>query len=204
MTLRIGITGNIGAGKSTVCREFARLGIPTYYADIRAKELMAENAVLRRSIIAAFGPETYTAEGALDRAYLSSVVFGDEAALTTLNRLVHPAVAKDAAKWHDEQSTPYTLHEAAILYEIGAQEQYDAIVVVSCPEPIRQARVMLRDGVTEAAFRERAARQWSDAQKEAAADYLIRNDGSSLLFPQLLRVDRKLRARVSQTAATRT
>lgn len=204
MTLRIGITGNIGAGKTTVCHEFARLGIPTYYADARAKELMVENTVLRRSIIAAFGPKTYTAEGALDRSFLSSIVFGDEAALTTLNKLVHPAVAKDAVKWHKDQTAPYTLHEAAILYEIGAQEQYHAIVVVSCPEPIRQARVVLRDGMTAQAFRERAARQWSDAQKEAAADYLIRNDGSCLLLPQILRVDRKLRAKAAESKASRT
>lgn len=188
-----------------MCHEFDRLGVPVYYADARAKELMVSDISLKRGIIAAFGPRSYTQDGALDRSYLSTTVFGDEPALGVLNALVHPAVEKDAKRWHDAHSAaPYTLHEAAIIFEIGARDKYEAIVVVSCPEPIRKARVMQRDGMTARAFGERAARQWTDAQKEAAADYIINNDGSSLILPQILRLDRNLRTIARQATATRT
>lgn len=194
MALRIGITGNIGAGKTTVCREFERLGVPVYYADPRAKQLMNEHTQLRGQIIATFGKQAYTSEGVLDRDYLGKLAFADPAALDALNALVHPVVAADADSWHAAQSAPYTLHEAAILYEIGATASYRAIVVVACPLPLRKQRVLKRDRLTSEAFEQRAARQWSDDKKEAAADYLIQNDGRALLLPQLLALDRQLRA----------
>ena len=192
MAKQIGITGNIGAGKTTVCRELERLGVPVYYADQRAKTLMATDAALRTAITAEFGPEAYTPEG-LNRTYIGELVFTHPERLTALNALVHPAVAQDAARWHAEQRADYTLHEAAILLEIGAQDRYDAVVVVHCPEPIRRRRVMQRDGSTAEAFAQRAAQQWPDERKVAAADYVIVNDGSRLLLPQLLRLDRQLR-----------
>ena len=192
MSKRIGITGNIGAGKSTVCREFERLGVPVYYADDRAKQLMVEDDALREAIKDRFGKQAYTAQG-LDRAYLGSRVFGDGVALAELNRLVHPVVARDGGVWHEQQTHPYTLHEAAILYEIGAANQYEAVVVVSCPAAERRRRVMQRDGITAAQFEQRAANQWADARKEAAADCLLTNDGRTLLLPQILGLDRQFR-----------
>ena len=199
MALRIGITGNIGAGKTTVCRDFERLGVPVYYADVRAKELMNENPELRRSIADDFGVESYGPDGALNRPYLAERVFNDPAALARLNAYVHPTVAADAAAWHGRQTAPYTLHEAAILLEIGSREHYDGMIVVACPYPIRMARVMVRDGISETAFAARADKQWSDDRKEAAADFLIRNDGHHLLLPQVLATDRQLRQRAHQS-----
>ena len=193
MGKRIGITGNIGAGKTTVCREFERLGIPVYYADQRAKDLMRADPELRAGISQAFGAGAYSATGELDRQYLSRRVFGNETDLQRLNGLVHPVVARDALRWHAEQTAPYTLHEAAILFEIGAAAEYDAIIVVAAPYAVRMSRVTRRDGATEAAFSARAAQQWPDDQKEAAADYLITNDGRRLLLPQVLRIDRAIR-----------
>ena len=192
MPKRIGITGNIGAGKTTVCREFERLGVPVYYADDRAKQLMTENIGLRKAIISRFGEGAYSAEG-LNRVYLSSHVFGDVRALADLNSLVHPVVARDGAAWHREQTHPYTLHEAAILFEIDAAEEYDEVIVISCPVEVRRRRVMQRDAITAEQFEQRAARQWTDERKEAAADRLIRNDGRTLLLPQILRLDRQFR-----------
>ncbi|MCP9235351.1 dephospho-CoA kinase [Lewinella sp. JB7] len=191
--LRIGITGNIGAGKTTVCREFERLGVPVYYADLRAKLLMRDDHQLRTAISKRFGEQSYTTDGELNRPYLAERVFGHEAELADLNALVHPAVARDAAAWHAAQHHPYTLHEAAILYEIGASGGYDRIVVVACPRPMRIQRVMLRDGIAREAVESRMARQWTDADKEAAGDYLIVNDGVKLILPQILRTDRLLR-----------
>ena len=189
----VGITGNIGAGKTTVCREFERLGVPVYYADTRAKQLMQENSELRAAIADAFGPEAYRTDGTLDRSWLAARVFGDGAALERLNALVHPAVARDAATWQSRQKAPYTLHEAAILLEIGSAEVYDAVVVVDCPRPIRERRVRERDGIDAAAFAARADKQWSDRRKRAAADFVVVNDGLTLLLPQVLRLDRRLR-----------
>ena len=198
MPLSIGITGNIGAGKTTVCHEFARLGVPVYYADQRAKELMNEDAGLKQLILDDFGAEAYGPEGRLDRAHLARLVFHDPAALARLNGYVHPAVARDAREWQQRQTAPYTLHEAAIILEIGSRDRYDALVVVSCPYPVRLQRVQARDGITEADFAARADKQWSDERKEAAADYLIRNDGRQLLLPQILRIDAQLRRQSHQ------
>ncbi|CAH1000220.1 Dephospho-CoA kinase [Neolewinella maritima] len=192
MAKRIGITGNIGAGKTTVCREFERLGVPVYYADVRAKALMTDDPDLRQAIIQRFGVQSYSA-GGLNRAYLSERVFGDADELRALNALVHPAVARDASRWYADQDASYTLHEAAILFEIAAATLYDATIVVACPEPIRMQRVTARDGITPAQFNERAAQQWTDARKEAAGTYLIHNDGKQLLLPQILTLDRLLR-----------
>ena len=200
--MRIGITGNIGAGKTTVCREFARLGVPVYYADVRAKSLMETDAGLVEGIRSAFGPGTYRADGRLDRGYLAERVFRDRAQLEQLNALVHPAVARDAARWHAEQSAPYTLHEAAILFEIGATDGYDAMVVVACPYAVREARVRLRDGLSAEAFAARADKQWPDARKEAAADHLIVNDGRRLILPQVLRLDRIFRGGAAPKAVS--
>lgn len=193
MGKRIGITGNIGAGKTTVCREFERLGVPVYFADVRAKELMVSDAGLREGILETFGTRSYLQDGRIDRAYLAGQVFGDAAALARLNALVHPVVARDAAGWHDSHHTPYTLHEAAILFEIGADAEYDAMVVVDCPYPVRQRRVMSRDGITVEAFAARANEQWPDDRKREAADYLIVNDGKRLILPQVLALDRIFR-----------
>ncbi len=198
MPLSVGITGNIGAGKTTVCQDFERLGVPVYYADARAKELMHEDHHLRQLITGDFGTESYTAEGILDRAYLAGRVFSDPAALARLNGYVHPVVAADAAEWHHRQTAPYTLHEAAILLEIGSRDQYDAVVVVACPYRTRMARVMQRDGITEADFAARADKQWTDERKEAAADHLIINDGRRLLLPQILHLDELLRQQSHQ------
>ncbi len=194
MTKRIGITGNIGAGKTTVAREFERLGIPVYYADARARELMQSDGELRAAIAEAFDERAYTSEGQLNRTYLAERVFERPTELAKLNALVHPAVARDALHWHRRQSAPYTLHEAAILLEIGAARAYDALVVVTAPYPVRLRRVMERDGATEEAVATRAARQWTEERKARAADFLIVNDGLHLLLPQVLRTDRQLRA----------
>lgn len=186
----LAITGNIGSGKTTVCREFERLGIPVYYTDTAAKRLMVEDQQLIDGLIAAFGPDTYLPDGSLNRQYLAKRAFGDQLELARLNALVHPAVQRDAESWRARQSAPYTLYESALVFEIDAADRFDAVVVVAAPEALRRKRVMLRDGVTAEAFDARAAKQWTDKDKEAGADHLIINDGKRLIFPQVLAVHR--------------
>jgi len=191
------ITGNIGSGKTTVCQQFERLGVPVYYADAAAKRLMLEDAVLRAGLIAAFGLETYLPDGSLNRAWLAERAFSNDEALARLNGLVHPAVHRDAAAWRETHAAaPYTLYEAAIVFELGREDYFDGVVVVAAPEPVRRTRVLARDKTTEAAFTARAAKQWPDEQKEAAADYVIENHGGRLLLPQVLKMHRILTERL--------
>lgn len=186
------VTGNIGSGKSTVCRQFELMNIPVYYADTAAKRLMHEDQALITGLKAAFGEETYLSDGTLNRPWLAKKAFSDDQALATLNSLVHPAVHRDAAAWRSRQTAPYTLYEAAIVFELGRQDDFAGVIVVAAPEEIRKSRVMQRDGVNAAAFQARAAKQWPDDKKEAVADFLIVNDGRRLLLPQILRLHRIL------------
>ncbi|MFT5998502.1 MAG: dephospho-CoA kinase [Neolewinella sp.] len=186
------VTGNIGSGKSTVCEQFEQMDIPVYYADAAAKRLMHEDQPLVAALKVAFGKETYLPNGTLNRSWLAKKAFSDDTALATLNNLVHPAVHRDAAAWRSRQMAPYTLYEAAIVFELGRQDDFTGVIVVAAPEDVRKTRVMQRDGVDEAAFLARAAKQWPDDKKEGAADFLIVNDGRQLLLPQILRLHREL------------
>jgi dephospho-CoA kinase len=165
---------------------------------------MTESDELRRSIIALFGDEAYSrvelhrsnADGgeqySLNRAYLASQVFNDPAALQQLNAVVHPAVAAHALNWHQSQSAPYTLYEAAITFETGGDKILDAVIVVTAPPEVRLKRVMLRDGASAADIQARMDKQWPEEKKVARADYLIRNYDGHFLMPQVLHIHKEL------------
>ncbi len=191
--LKVGITGGIGSGKSTACRIFETLGIPVYYADQRAKQLMVEDARLRREITGIFGEAAYLPDGQLNRAYIAEKAFSDKALLQKLNAAVHPAVARDSLTWHEAQSgIPYTLKEAALLYESGAHASLEQIIVVTAPEAIRLQRVMQRDGVDEAAVRARMAQQMPEAEKVKRAHFILHNNGRQSLIRQIIQIHRSL------------
>lgn len=191
--LKIGITGGIGSGKTTACRIFEQLGIPVYYADERAKQLMAEEPELRSEIIRIFGPEAYRADGQLNRQHIAKQAFNDQALLQQLNAAVHPAVARDSQAWHEQQQkVPYTLKEAALLYESGSDKALDKVIVVSAPEQLRLQRVMQRDGVDEAAVRARMDRQMLQEEKVRRADFVLHNDGKQSLIQQIQRIHQTL------------
>lgn len=189
---KIGITGGIGSGKSTVCRVFEWLGIPVYYADERAKWLMQHDAELRQAIVQLLGQEAYLPDGSLNRPYIAGIVFQDANQLQSLNQLVHPAVHRDAERWHLIQHAPYTLREAALLFESGGYQLMDKMIVVTAPEELRIQRVMARDGVSRKAVLARMAQQWPEARKVAMADYIIYNDEQTLLLPQVLALHQTL------------
>ncbi len=186
----IGITGGIGSGKTTTCQIFEQLNVPVYYADVRAKQLMAEEP-LRSKITQAFGEKAYE-NGQLDRAYLASEVFSSKEKLSVLNGLVHPAVADDFDEWLEQNDkAPYVLKEAAILFESGAYHAVDYTVLVIAPEEVRIARVVERDGTTEDEVIKRMNNQWTQERKVKLADHIINNDGSKLLIPQVLELHNK-------------
>lgn len=190
----VGITGGIGSGKTTVCSIFAALGVPVYYADDRAKFLMANDPNLKKRIVEVFGDESFR-DGKLNRAYLADRVFSSDSQLDLLNTLVHPAVAEDFKQWVLQQhEVPYVLKEAAILFESGSYRSVDGTVLVTAPEHIRIERVMKRDGVSKDAVLSRMSKQWTDEQKVTLADHIIENDGYQLVVPQVIELHRKFSA----------
>jgi dephospho-CoA kinase len=193
--LKIGITGGIGSGKTTACKIFESLGIPVYYADDRAKALYLENIALKKGVIELFGTEAYFSDGQLNRKRLADTAFNNPVLLKKLNALIHPAVLKDGNDWHDAQhNVPYTLKEAALLYESGGDQFLDKIITVYAPKDLRIERVILRGGgsMTKQDVEARMDKQMSDEEKKERADYVILNDGNHLLIPQILAIHRKI------------
>lgn len=198
--LKVGITGGIGSGKTTVCRIFEVLGIPVYYADDRAKTLMVEDPDLRDGIRQLFGQEAYRHDGTLNRTYIAQRAFSDQTLLTKLNELVHPAVWRDGEAWQKAHTyAPYTLKEAALLFESGGHQLLDCIIVVAAPDAMRIKRVMKRDGVSQDEVKARMNKQLPQSEKIERADYLIQNDGSHSLIQQVLTIHRALLQRSKQT-----
>jgi len=190
--LKIGLTGGIGSGKSTVAKIFETLGIPVYYADDAAKELMNTDPDLKELIIKNFGSNVYT-DNKLNRSYLASIVFADKLKLEILNSLTHPATINAANEWIALQKGPYIIKEAALLFESDAHKHLDAIIGVSSPIALRMKRVMQRDNLTEEDVQKRINRQMDEAEKMRRCDYIIHNDESTLLIPQVLALDKKFR-----------
>lgn len=190
---KIGITGGIGSGKTTICHLFELLGIPVYYADDRAKFLMTQHPPLVKQIIDTFGGQAYLPSGELNRTYLAELVFSDATQLQKLNRLVHPYVFEDAERWHKNQvDVPYTLKEAALLFESGSFRTLHRVITVYAPRAMRIQRVMQRDLVSKEKVIERVQKQMPDDQKIALADYVITNNGAASLIPQVLSIHKSL------------
>ncbi|NCA75120.1 MAG: dephospho-CoA kinase [Alphaproteobacteria bacterium] len=185
MILRVGLTGNIGSGKSTVAGIFKVLGIPVFHADEEAKKCY-EDPELRRDLVHQFGERILNPGGEIDRKALAAIVFNDPASLEYLNAVVHPLVGKAFTKWMTVQTqTPYIIHEAAIIFESGLGGSFDRIIHVSCPKEIAINRVMKRDATDGNSVLKRMLFQIPDEEKAHMADFVILNDGSSLVIPQV-------------------
>jgi dephospho-CoA kinase len=189
--LRIGITGGIGSGKSTICRIFQTLGIPVYDADSRAKALMLET-VIRQPLVNAFGESVYASDGSLNRAELSGMVFNSPEKLEKLNSIVHPVVFKDYEDWVEERyEFPYTIKEAALLFESGSFKSLDYVITVSAPKELRIRRVVERDGSLRTQVLQRMKNQLSEKERLERADFVIYNDDKKLVLPQVLELHKK-------------
>lgn len=172
----VGLTGGIGSGKTTAAGYFQQLGVAVYNSDVRARKLMNQSERLKAQIIDLLGPSAY--RGArLNRPWIADRVFGDQSLLDKLNGIVHPAVSADFSRWSAEQSGRFVLKETAILFESGAYERCYAVIVVVATPALRMQRLCGEARLSEATVKDRMARQWTDQQRIARADYLIRNDG---------------------------
>ena len=191
MTLRIGLTGGMGSGKSTVAKIFEVLGVPVYYADDASKRLLDEDPGLKAALIGYFGQRAYP-DGSLDREWLSEQVFSKKEKLDWLNARTHPATLRDANTWMEQQVGPYAIKEAALIFEAGAEKYLDYVIGVSSPEALRISRTMRRDGVTEEFVRRRMSKQMAEEEKMKTCDFLILNDEGSPILPQVLDLHRRL------------
>jgi dephospho-CoA kinase len=195
--LKFGFTGGIGSGKTTVAKIFELLVVPVYYADDAAKRIMNEDEELKVAIQKQFGRDAYK-NGKLDRTYLSSKVFNDLFQLELLNALVHPATIRDAASWMSRQlaesggNIPYTIKEAALIFESGSAEQLDFIIGVDAPVELRIKRTMERNNSTYDEVLKRMNNQVDEKIKMKLCDFVIYNDEQQLLIPQVIELHEKL------------
>ena len=188
---KIGITGNIGSGKSYVCKMFENLGILVFYSDEETKKLYLIPSV-KELIIKRFGEEVYFEDGTLNRKLLSYHLFKNEEAMKFIESVLYPALNQHFDEWCEQQKTPYVLYESAILFEKNYMKYFDKIIFVSAPEDIRLQRVMLRDDCTEENVRSRMRLQMSEEAKISKADFVIYNDGTKPVEPQVLAINKLL------------
>lgn len=188
--LQIGVTGGIGSGKSVVCAVFASMGIPVYAADERAKWLTEHDPILKADIQRVLGPNAYDAAGRYNRGWVASQVFADPALLAALNAVIHPRVLADTTAWVNEQADkPYVVKEAALMKAAGSGNSLDSVIVVQAPVALRIERIRQRDPQrSDAEIQQIIDRQISDAERARLANYVIENDESQLLLPQIIRL----------------
>jgi dephospho-CoA kinase len=194
--LRIGLTGGIGSGKTTVAKIFELLGVPVYYADEASKRLYHTDPELMRNIKKHFGEDVYTNEQ-LNRSRLASIVFNNPAKLELLNQLVHPPTIRDAENWMKTQTSPYVIKEAALLFESGSASGLDYIIGVNAPVHQRIKRVMDRDGSSREEVLSRLNHQISEDIKMKLCDFLINNNEQELVIPQVLELHEKITDRAN-------
>lgn len=190
--LKVGITGGIGTGKSTVCRVFNVLGIPTFDADIEAKALYDSNVELQTKVIDRYGEHLYL-NGVFQKQELAKIVFNDAQALKDLNAMVHPLVIAQSVEWFNNQSTAYAIKEAALLIESGGHNTVDKLILVQAPLDERLERVQTRDKLSKNEVLKRIKRQMAEDEKALYADYIIKNGDQDSLINQVLEIHSKLK-----------
>jgi dephospho-CoA kinase len=190
--LKIGLTGGIGSGKTIVATIFETIGVPVYHADREAKKLLL-NEDVKKELLDQFGENIFEADGQVDRKILGELVFNDTSALEKLNKLIHPLVKTDFDEWLNKNSTsPYVIHEAAILFESGFNRYFDKVITVDAPLELCVSRVISRDRVSRQQVVVRMQNQWDPSKKVSQADFVITNDEQVLVIPQVMEIHGQL------------
>lgn len=192
--LKVGITGGIGSGKTMVCQVFETLGIPVFYADKAARYLMENDAVIIDHIKMLFGKDIYQG-GTLNREHVASIVFQQPAILEQLNSVVHPATIRYGQQWMESQNSPYVIKEAAIFFETGSHVDMNVMIGVYAPQKLRIMRTMKRDGVRQEKVSRRMSFQMDEDEKMKRCDYVITNDDTVAIIPQVSHIHNLLLAR---------
>lgn len=193
MPVKVGITGGIGSGKSTVCRVFKTLGTPVFEADVVAKELLNSSSHIKKELTRLYGNDIYTENKYVDRKKLASIIFNNNIELKKVNAIVHPEVRIAFNKWEKQQNSAYIIHEAAILFESGFYKLMDFSILVSAPEDLKMAWLKKRDDLSTEEIRSRMEKQWDDEQKRKLASIEIINDNIQLIIPRIIEIDKQLK-----------
>lgn len=184
--IKVGLTGSIGSGKSTIAKVFTLLGVPVYFSDIEAKKILDQPDVIN-FITSKLGIELLSSNGLIDRQRLADKIFNDHYSLQWLNSIIHPRVRRHFLEWVDSnKKNHYIIQESAIMLETGFSTFFDKVVVVTCPIEERINRVLYRDKMTREQVLDRMENQWSEELKVLKADYIVKNDDRSLALPQIM------------------
>ena len=187
MTRRLGITGGIGSGKTTVCRIFRVLGVPVFVADVAARQLMNNDPAIRSEINKIAGKDLYEG-GELDRRELARLIFNEPDMLQKVNTSVHPAVLREFEAWSSVIDAPYVIMEAAILFEARADRLVDRVISISAPVEERISRVMGRSEISREEVLERINNQMEDNEREEQSYYVINNADNEMIIPEILKI----------------
>jgi len=185
--MRIGITGGIGCGKTTVCRVFETLGIPVFESDKEAQFVIGSDPIIRNKLIEITGADLFPT-GDLDRKLLANLIFNDKKLLEKVNQLIHPVVLNNFNKWSENQNAPYTILESAILFESGAWKNVDISITVTAPLEERIRRVSVRSNLDESEIAERIKNQMDDGERVLKSDFVIRNGEGDMIIPSILKI----------------
>ncbi len=189
--IKVGLTGNIGTGKTVVAGIFEALGIPVFHADEEARKFFGDKEVIT-ILTDRFGKQI-SVNNKIDRKKLASIVFQDKKALDFLNSIIHPLVRKELFAWLDRQGQhAYIMHEAAILFESGFYKEFDKVITIVSPVELTIKRVMARDNSGREAVEKRILNQWDQDKKIALSDFIIQNDERHLIIPQVLKIHQSL------------
>jgi len=189
--MKLGVTGGIGSGKTSVCRMFNVLGIPVFSADPEAQKIMNEDDRIKKGINKIAGKDVYHG-GRLDRMALASLIFNDSESLRKVNALVHPVVFDHFLQWAENQTTPYVIMEAAILFESGASKLVDRVATIVAPLEERISRVTRRNQLTREQVMERIRNQMTDEERIKRSDYVISNSENEMIIPVILQIHEDL------------
>lgn len=189
--LKIGVTGGIGSGKTTVCKVFSSFGIPIYDSDINAKKIINSDQSVINIYKKYFGEDIYES-GTLNTKKVAKIIFSDEKILREVEKYVHKAVRNDFNNWATKQNSKIVINEAAIMFESGSYKNMDKIITVSAPEEVRIERVMKRNSITKEEVIRRIKLQLDDAEKIKLSDFVIYADDEMLVVPQVLKILKKL------------
>jgi len=189
--MKLGITGGIGSGKTSVCRVFNVLGIPVFSADPEARKIMENDIDIKNEINAIVGKDIYP-EGHLDRMELASLIFNNKKLLEKVNSLVHPVVFDNFIRWTEKQTAPYVIMEAAILFESGGYKLVDRVATIVAPVEERISRVTQRNMLNRHQVMERIKNQMTDEERISMSDYIIHNSENDMIIPVILDINKDL------------
>ena len=202
MTLKVGITGGIGSGKSVVCEIFSLLGVPVFNSDLEGRNILEKNEKVIAAGKEVFGPDCYSAEGTPDRKRIASLAFNDSGKLKKLNAIIHPAVNERFHDWLIEHAgADYVVKEAAVLVESGAYKEMDYLVLVSAPDELKRSRAAKRDKISDEEVSRRSRNQLPETELAKYAQFIIRNDEAELLIPQVLKLHAIFKAESAKRAS---